>query len=128
MPIFRVETKLAYASPAHCVLLLGTVKPGIKDGNNGGGQALRYAEEQSREGMGPRLSLTFDSTKVTVYCMAAWYMFFGQLPQQVLFRYLHLSRMLRAGERGSTYMPNKIQQSSVLRQSENSAWSTEIFV
>lgn len=64
-------------------------------------------EEQSREDMGPRLSLMFDSTKVTVYCMAAQYMFFGQLPQQVLFPYLHLSRMLRAGERGSTYMPNK---------------------
>lgn len=31
MPIFRVETKLAYASPAHCILLLGIIKPGIKD-------------------------------------------------------------------------------------------------
>lgn len=64
-------------------------------------------EEQSREDMGPRLGLTFDSTKVTVYCMAARYMLSGQLPQQVLFPYLHLSRMLRAGERGSIYMPNK---------------------
>lgn len=43
MPIFRVETKLAYASPAHCFLLLGTIKPGTKDREESKGTALRYA-------------------------------------------------------------------------------------
>lgn len=52
MSTFRVKTKLACASLARCFLLLGTIKTGVEDIEDGD-RLSGIQEEQSGEDVGP---------------------------------------------------------------------------